>query len=424
MTPKGIMVHSTAANNPRLSRYVGPDDGRLGQNKYNNHWNAYHPGGNNAPPHAYVNNGAGRCKTCGGQRICCHAFIGKLADGSIATYQTLPWNMRGWHGAKGPKGSVNDTHIGFEINEDDTCDPVYFRKVFTEAVELCAYLCKMFDLDPMKDDVLIGHYEGYKRGIASNHGDPDHWFRKHNENMNTFRAAVKKAMEDKVPAPVPEPAPKPAPEVKKVITAAQQAFIDFVGKIACADRDILPSLAIAQAILESGWGTSNLALKANALFGIKAGTAWKGPRVDIKTHEHIDANRVGVIAAFRAYGSWEESITDHGKLLRASRYKAVLGERDYKKACRAVHAAGYATDPGYAGYLIKLIERYDLTRWDAAPALREHVIQEGDTLWALAVKYLGSGHKWPEIQKLNDSIDPGKLRNGMTLLIPAGKEDA
>jgi len=413
MTPKGIMVHSTGAPNPKLSRYVGPDDGRLGKNPYNNHWNQARPDG---------------------RQICCHAFIGKLADGSIATYQTLPWTMRGWHGAKGPKGSVNNTHIGFEIAEDDTRDPVYFRKVFTEAVELCAYLCKMFDLDPLKDGVLIGHYEGYKRGIASNHGDPDHWFRKHNENMNTFRAAVKKAMEEKAPAPVPEPTPKPepvpepepkpAPEAKKTITAAQQAFIDFVGKVARADRDILPSLAIAQAILESGWGTSDLARKANALFGIKAGTAWKGPRVDIKTHEHVDANRVGVTAAFRAYCSWEESIADHGKLLRASRYKAVLGERDYKKACRAVHAAGYATDPGYADYLIRLIERYDLTQWDAAPALREHVIQEGDTLWALAVKYLGSGHKWPEIQKLNGGIDPGKLRNGMTLLIPAGEEDA
>jgi len=150
--------------------------------------------------------------------------------------------MRGWPGAKGPKGSVNDSHLGFEICEDDTRDPVYFRKVFTEAVELCAYLCKMFNLAPMKDGVLIGHYEGYKRGIASNHGDPDHWFKKHGENMGTFRAAVKKAMEGKAPAPVPEPAPKPesvpepapapapTPAPSKAITAAQQAFIDFVGR--------------------------------------------------------------------------------------------------------------------------------------------------------------------------------------------------
>ena len=69
ITVKGIMVHSTGANNPWLKRYVGPDDGKLGKNQYNNHWNTYHPGG---------------------REVCVHGFIGKLADGSVATYQTLP----------------------------------------------------------------------------------------------------------------------------------------------------------------------------------------------------------------------------------------------------------------------------------------------------------------------------------------------
>ena len=71
MVPKGIMVHSTGANNPYLKRYVGPDDGLLGVNQYGNHWNTDKPGG---------------------KRVCVHGFIGKLADGSIATYQTLPWD--------------------------------------------------------------------------------------------------------------------------------------------------------------------------------------------------------------------------------------------------------------------------------------------------------------------------------------------
>ena len=93
ITVKGIMVHSTGANNPNLKRYVGPDDGLLGKNQYGNHWNTYHPGG---------------------REVCVHAFIGKLADGTIATYQTLPWNHRGWHAG----GSANNTHIGFEICED------------------------------------------------------------------------------------------------------------------------------------------------------------------------------------------------------------------------------------------------------------------------------------------------------------------
>lgn len=182
---KGIMVHSTGANNPTLRRYVGPDDGLLGKNQYNNHWNQNKPDG---------------------RQVCVHAFIGKLANGSVATYQTLPWDMRGWHGDSGSKGSVNDTHIGFEICEDALTDATYFRKVFDEAVALCVYLCKFYNLDPMKDGVIIGHYEGHKRGIASNHADPGHWFPRHGESMDSFRAAVKKGMAEDAPAPAPEPA--------------------------------------------------------------------------------------------------------------------------------------------------------------------------------------------------------------------------
>ena len=145
ITVKGIMVHSTGANNPYLKRYVGPDDGLLGKNQYGNHWNTFHPDG---------------------REICCHAFIGKLADETIATYQTLPWNHRGWHAG----GSANDTHIGFEIS-----------------VELCAYLCKQYGLT--EKDILC-HSEGYRKGIASNHADVMHWFPKHGKSMDTFRADV------------------------------------------------------------------------------------------------------------------------------------------------------------------------------------------------------------------------------------------
>ena len=169
ITVKGIMVHSTGANNPDLKRYVGPDDGLLGVNQYGNHWNTYRPGG---------------------RQVCVHGFIGKLKDGSIATYQTLPWNMRGWHCA----GDANNTHIGFEICEDGLNDANYLKKVYKEAVELCAYLCKQFNLDPKKDGVIICHAEGYRRGIASNHGDVLHWWPKHGLNMDTFRAEVAAAM--------------------------------------------------------------------------------------------------------------------------------------------------------------------------------------------------------------------------------------
>ena len=179
ITPKGVMVHSTGANNPTMKRYAQPlktdsDYAALtqkpGVNRNGNHWNR------------------------SGLNVCVHAFIGKLADGTVGTVQTLPWNHRGWHSGTGKKGSANDTHISFEICEDGLTDSVYFNKVYREAVELTAMLCKEYKLDPLADGVIICHSEGYKRGIASNHGDVMHWFPKHGKSMGTFRNDVKAQM--------------------------------------------------------------------------------------------------------------------------------------------------------------------------------------------------------------------------------------
>jgi N-acetyl-anhydromuramyl-L-alanine amidase AmpD len=168
ITPKGIMVHSTGANNPNLKRYVGPDDGLLGINKYGNHWNKSEPGG---------------------RQVCIHAFIGKLDDGTIATYQTLPWNHRGWHAG----GMANNTHIGFEICEDGLTDASYFNLVYKEAAELCVYLCKLYNLTEKE---IICHSEGATKGIASNHADVMHWFPKHGKDMDIFRAEVKRLLSE------------------------------------------------------------------------------------------------------------------------------------------------------------------------------------------------------------------------------------
>lgn len=155
------------------------------------------------------------------------------------------------------------------------------------------------------------------------------------------------------------------------ITQEQKTFIERVGKLAAADMKqsgVLASLTIAQAILESGWGKSGLTVKANALFGIKAGSSWKGKVYSAKTQECYDgATYTTITALFRAYGSWAESVADHSALLTGlARYKAVVGERDYKTACRAVKAAGYATDPNYAEKLIQIIDAYGLTAYDGA----------------------------------------------------------
>ncbi len=182
ITPKGVMVHSTGANNPTLKRYVQPLEeaadydeliALLGYNRNGNDWNR--PGTN----------------------ACVHAFIGKLADGSVATVQTLPWNMRGWHAGNGTtRPSANNTYISFEICEDGLDDADYFGKVYREAVELTAHLCTMYDLDPLEPEVVICHSEGYRLGMASGHADVEHWFPKFGKGMDDFRADVAAEMED------------------------------------------------------------------------------------------------------------------------------------------------------------------------------------------------------------------------------------
>lgn len=166
--PKGIMVHSTGANNPNLKRYVGPNDGCLGENVNKNYWN--NPG-----------------------YLCVHAFIGKLANGEIATYHVLPYNYRAYHAGKGYLGSshsANLNYLSFEICEDNLQDENYFNKVYKEAVEYTAYLCNKFNFNPLEKDVIICHSEGASLGIASNHGDVMHWFPKFNKSMDTFRQDV------------------------------------------------------------------------------------------------------------------------------------------------------------------------------------------------------------------------------------------
>lgn len=178
--PQGVMVHSTGANNPLLRRYVQPVDttpGRtellaaLGTNSNGNHWNRP------------------------GLDVCVHGFVGKLADGTVAAVQTLPWDHRGWHAGTGTSGrSANNTHISFEMCEDDLTDPEYFRQAYQTAAELTAMLCAQYGLDPLADGVVICHQDGYRRGVASNHGDVYNWFPKFGKTMDDFRAEVVRIM--------------------------------------------------------------------------------------------------------------------------------------------------------------------------------------------------------------------------------------
>lgn len=165
--PLGIMVHSTGANNPSLRRYVAPDDGLIGTNYYNNHWNK------------------------SGLEVCVHAFIGQDKNGTVRCYQTLPWNYRAWHCGD----EANNTHVAFEICEDDLQDQDYFQATYQMAVSLTAHICKLYRLNPLADGVIISHAEGARRGIASNHSDVGHWWGRFGVTMDDFRRDVSRSMD-------------------------------------------------------------------------------------------------------------------------------------------------------------------------------------------------------------------------------------
>ena len=183
MDVKGVLWHSTGANNPNIKRYVQPSESdpqykqlmaKLGANAANNDWN-----------HIDIQAGV-------------NAWIGKLADGTITTVQTLPWDYRPWGCGSGSRGSCNSGWIQFEICEDGLNDKNYFDKVYKEACELTAYLCKKFNLNPngsvsmngVKVPVILCHQDSYQLGLGSNHADVYHWFSKFGKSMNDVRKDV------------------------------------------------------------------------------------------------------------------------------------------------------------------------------------------------------------------------------------------
>ncbi|KEI18237.1 glucosaminidase domain-containing protein [Clostridium haemolyticum] len=148
--------------------------------------------------------------------------------------------------------------------------------------------------------------------------------------------------------------------------------LEFINKIKDSAIDtqikykIFASVSIAQAILESGWGSSVLAKKYNNLFGIKALRDWSGPIANIDTREYTRSGIITVKQPFRIYNSWSESILDHALFLKKKWYveASVFTAKDYKEQIQAIFNGGYTSDPNYIDKILKLINYYNLNQYD------------------------------------------------------------
>ena len=385
---KGLMLHSVGCAQPKASVFI-------------NSWNKA----------SY-------------DRACVHAFI----DGNDGTvYQTLPWDHRGWHGG----GDCNNTHIGVEMCEPAsikytkgstfTCSNVeeakaVAKRTYAAAVELFAMLCEKYNLDPLADGVIISHAEGHKRGVASNHGDPDHLWRQleMGYSMDTFRKAVAEALKA-----------KKGLQAKEFSSLSDADVIEKVGPLFTEDQKksgILASISLAQFILESGYGKSELAQNANNCFGMKkslsgntwSGTTWDGVSIYTKKtqEQNADGSYETITADFRKYPSVTESIADHSAYLlgakkgQALRYAGISGMTDYKKVAQLIKDGGYATSLTYVEKLCNIIERWNLTRFDVKIEAEEKVWYRVRSSWSDSKSQKGAYHVLENAKKCADKY-PG-----------------
>lgn len=146
----------------------------------------------------------------------------------------------------------------------------------------------------------------------------------------------------------------------------RQAYIEDTEKMAmriARKNNILPSVMLAQSILESNWGRSELSREYNNYFGIKA--VKKDQGVVFETEEYVDGESGRYMENFKKYSSKRESFEHYAKLLTtAKRYEKVKTAKNYKEAAQYIKEGGYATDPSYADKIISVVEKYELDKYD------------------------------------------------------------
>lgn len=207
-------------------------------------------------------------------------------------------------------------------------------------------------------------------------------------------------------------------------------FINYIAPIIQNENKkrghpLFNSVIIAQACHETGFGKSQLMMKANAPFGIKAFESWKGKTYSSKTREFYDNNPTTIDAKFRAYDTIEDGINDYLDLItKSERYRRALTTESVYDCITEIVKGGYATDPGYIHQIIQIIDTYKLLRYDTE--INDKVIgnyrvgQNYSLLVNLNVRR-GAGTYY-EIKKYNELTPNGKIHatNKITATLKKG----
>ena len=343
-------------------------------------------------------------------RISPHCVVGQVTAEGLGS-----WFARSSTQASSNYGIDRDGRVGLYVEEknrswctssnandqravtiecaSDTKEPYTMNsKVYATLVKLCVDICKRngkkkllwfgdktktLNYSPKSDEMVITVHRWF-----ANKSCPGNWLY---SRLGKLAAEVTKQLGCKT-------------AVKKGLQAAalkdlsNAAVIKKVGPLFTADQKksgILASVSLAQFILESGYGKSELAQKANNCFGMKkslsgntwSGSVWDGKSVYTKKTQEDDGSgkHYTITADFRKYPDIEKSIADHSAYLLGAkngtkkRYAGLKGCTDYKKAAKIIKAGGYATSTTYVEKLCSIIEKWDLTKYDVKKSSKKSV---------------------------------------------------
>lgn len=198
-------------------------------------------------------------------------------------------------------------------------------------------------------------------------------------------------------------------------------FIQTIAPLVVAENKkrgnpLFSSVVIAQAICESGWGQSKIMMKANAIFGIKATSNWKGKVYNANTQECYDGvSYTNITACFRAYNSLAESISDYFDLItKLERYKKATLSETPLECITAIKNGGYATSPTYINTIMSIINSNNLTQYDVV----ENSVDNSKSIEELAKEVINGkyGNGEERKQKLGNLYNQVQARVNEILL--------